>query len=110
MQSILIRDMQRTDLDFVVEMEQESHILPWSYEIFKDCLNGDNYKNIVFILEEEIIGFGVLSIVLTEAEILNFCIHSDKQNKGYGSVFLKKTIEILRNHTIGLKKMMIRVL
>lgn len=66
----------------------------WTVNIFKQELNNPNCHYIVITQDEEIVGFGGISIVLDEATINNIAVRVDKRNHKIGSKILHKLIEI----------------
>lgn len=81
---MLIKEMQFTDLEEVLNIENDLYDVPWTKKIFADCLN--YYKCFVVIDEDnnKIIGYGIISIVLDESHLLNIGIDKYYQNKGLG--------------------------
>lgn len=66
----------------------------WTVGIFKDELNNPNCHYIVAVQDEDIVGFGGLSVVLDEANINNIAVRVDKRNNKIGSKILKNLIDI----------------
>ena len=73
----------------------------WSLNILKDELKSDNSKFIVAKLENEIIGFAGLKIVIDEADIMNIAIKSSYRKQGVASLLLKNLIDICKNNNIN---------
>ena len=69
----------------------------WTIGIFKDELSNSNCHYIVAIDDEEILGFGGISIVLDEANINNIVVRVDKRNNKIGSAILKNLINISKH-------------
>lgn len=66
----------------------------WTVGIFKDELNNPNCHYIVAVQDEDIVGFGGISVVLDEANINNIAVRVDKRNNKIGSKILKNLIDI----------------
>ena len=87
-----MRPMQVTDLDAVVQIENESHIHPWSKSVFRDCLR---VSYICDLLEEgqEILVYGVMSVAVGEAHIFNVCVNQKYRRQGYGQKMMDHLLE-----------------
>lgn len=85
--TVEIRQMQRSDLPAVHAIEKRSYPFPWTRGIFLDCLRV-GYRCRVLTEDGEIRGYSILSCALTEAHLLNICIHPDRRRAGLASVML----------------------
>jgi ribosomal-protein-alanine N-acetyltransferase len=74
-----------------MEIEQRAYEFPWSVGIFKDCLRS-HYYCCVYLQGEQCIGYGVMSVIAGEAQILNICIDPMMQSKGLGRRLLQHLI------------------
>ena len=83
-----LRPMQEDDLATVLEIETAAYPLPWTKQIFRDCLHV-GYNAWVLELDDQIVGYGLMSIAAGEAHILNLCVHPHLQRCGYGGQILK---------------------
>ena len=91
--SIQLRPMQEADLPSVMEIEKAAYNFPWTQSIFKDCLRV-GYSAIVLEIYDSIVGYGIISVAVGEAHILNLCIHPELQRCGYGRRILKRLLAI----------------
>lgn len=89
-----IREMTQFDLEPIMAIENEAYDFPWTAGIMSDCLMV-GYHCFVYEVECEIRGYLIYSTVLDEVHLLNICIDSQYQNKGYGFSFLSW----LKKHT-----------
>jgi ribosomal-protein-alanine N-acetyltransferase len=92
-----IRPMQARDLPHVTAIEQAVYPFPWTLGIFQDCLRV-GYCCWLVELEQKVIGYGVMSVVVDESHILNLCIHPDWQRKGLGRKLILRLLMIARQH------------
>ena len=83
--------MQLEHLDAVMEIEQRAYEFPWTAGIFKDCLRS-SYYCCVYCQNDDCVGYGVMSVVAGEAQILNICIDPDRQGQGLGRRLLRHLI------------------
>jgi len=94
---LLLRPMRESDVDEVMEVESSAYAYPWTTGIFHDCLRV-GYGCWVCILDERIIGHGVMSVVAGECHILNVCLHPDWQHSGLGRKLVHRLLDIARKH------------
>lgn len=92
------RPMQEADVRTVLEIERRAYKYHWTEGIFRDCLRV-GYGCWVMELNGAIIGYGVLSLVVGEAHLLNICIAPEWQGKGYGSQLLEHFMELARERS-----------
>ena len=85
-----MRNMDQSDLESVLAIEQRCYDFPWSEKGFENSL--DRGLNYVFCRDsDEVIGYACCLTVLDEVELLNFCISPAFQGKGVG----RKALETL---------------
>ena len=58
-------------------------------KIFIDCLK-NNYLCKVLILNNDIIGYSISSIVQDECHIMNLCVDAEFRGSGYGRLILRE--------------------
>ena len=92
-----IRPMSEEDIAPVMELELRAYPFPWSEGNFRDCLHARDHCW-VFTLDRRIIGYGVMSVAVGEAQILNLCIDPDLQGQGLGRRMLERLITEARGH------------
>lgn len=66
-----------------------------------------NYPHFVIKLDEDIIGYGGMYIVIDEAYIINICVHPDYRGRGYGKQLL--TAMISEAKRLGAQRMTLEV-
>jgi ribosomal-protein-alanine N-acetyltransferase len=88
---LAMREMRHDDLPMVSDIERRSYEFPWSHGVFRDCLLA-GYQNIVLMLEDRVVGYGVLSIAAGEAHILNICVDREFRSHGYGRKLLDEML------------------
>jgi len=89
--------MREEDLLQVIAIEEEVYPFPWTLGIFQDCLRV-GYCCWVMVLDKEVVGYGVMSVVIDESHILNLCVHPHRQSKGLGRRLLLRLLKIARQH------------
>lgn len=86
-QQVVLRPMQLDDVQGVVVVERENYLFPWSPKVFVDCLTA-GYCCRVLEIEDDIIGYGLMSIAAEESHILNICVHPEWHRQGLASGLL----------------------
>lgn len=86
--SLHARAMTASDLQRVMEIETSAYGFPWSEGIFSDCLRV-GYECRVLILDNQIVGYGILSALVREAHILNLCLDKNFRRLGLGRRMLE---------------------
>ncbi len=92
-----IRPMTEADVPAVMELELRAYPFPWSEGNFRDCLR-TRYHCWVCCLDSRIIGYGIMSVAVGEAQILNLCIDPDLQGQGLGRRMLERLLNEARSH------------
>ncbi len=87
-----MRTMNYSDLKQVINIEKKSYPHPWTIGIFRDCIRV-GYNAWVMILDENIIGYGIVMLSPGEAHILNICIDPDYQGKSLGRYLLRHLVK-----------------
>lgn len=92
-----VRAMRREDLAAVAALESASYDFPWSPGIFGDCLKA-GHPCWVMCVEDEVVGYGILSVGAGEAHILNVCIGQSYRGLGLGRHLMRRLIDVARWH------------
>ena len=90
-----LKKMHRSHLPQVVEIEKNSYPFPWEEDIFRDCLNM-RYQCWICELNGEVLGYGIMSMAVGEAHILNLCVSPKEQKQGIGRKILEHLIAIAK--------------
>ena len=101
--SLIFQPITESDLDSVLEIENESHIHPWSKSVFRDCLRV-SYICEMLIDEanpENIIVYGVMSVAAGEAHIFNVCVNAGFRRQGFGEKMMLYLIDKAKNKNAG---------
>ncbi|MGH8307120.1 MAG: ribosomal protein S18-alanine N-acetyltransferase [Gammaproteobacteria bacterium] len=105
-ESPLYRPMREEDLRVVMEIEKRAYRFHWNEGIFRDCLRV-GYGCWIMELGGAIGGYGILSLVVGEAHLLNVCMAPEWQHQGYGRLLLEHFIELARER--GAYQMLLEV-
>lgn len=80
---IVVRRMQQEDVEGVMMIENVVCEFPWTPGIFSDCIKV-GYGCWVVSENNQVLGYGLLSVSANEGHILNLCIAPEQQRKGLG--------------------------
>ncbi|MFC1601996.1 ribosomal protein S18-alanine N-acetyltransferase [Pseudomonadota bacterium] len=86
-----LRPMQNDDVEEVMAVERLAYEFPWTIGNMRDCLKS-SYCCWVYLQDERIIGYAVMSVAAGEANILNLCIHPDMQGRGLGRKLMEQML------------------
>ena len=75
-------------LSEIMSIEREVFAFPWSAAMMKDSLQAAHCESWGIFLDNKLIGFGVLSVVLDETELLDLVVCKELQGQGYGAALL----------------------
>lgn len=84
----MIRRFVKSDLPQMMAIENIAHVVPWTEETFKMCLQ-PNYIGWVVELDKKIIGFVIVAMETVECHILNLCVMPSYQQQGFGRTLLQ---------------------
>ena len=90
-----LRPMREADLDAVMRIEERAYPFPWTRGIMRDCLHA-GYAMWVQERAGEIVGYGVLSIAVGEAHVLNLCTAPGHEGEGLGRRMLQALLRVAR--------------
>lgn len=89
------RAMRREDLDAVVAIEHAAYPFPWTAGIFRDCLQA-GHNCWVILHDDQVAGYGILSVAAGEAHVLNICIGDAWRGLGYGRRMMCRLLDLAR--------------
>ena len=98
--------MHEGDVHAVMDIEKRAYRFHWSEGIFRDCLRV-GYCCWVMELGGVTAGYGVMSLVVGEAHLLNICVAPEWQQQGYGRLLLQHFLELARER--GASRMFLEV-
>ncbi len=89
------RPLALHDLASMMELEREVFLLPWSVGQMKDSLLAAHCQawGLYSELSGELIGFGILSVIFEEVEVLTLSVAKRFHRKGYGENLLNFLLE-----------------
>ncbi|MFC4302428.1 ribosomal protein S18-alanine N-acetyltransferase [Cohnella boryungensis] len=102
------RLMNLGDVAAVVEIEHEAFTAPWSEEAFRNELTHNLFaKYMVMELDDTVIGYGGMWLILDEAHVTNIAVREKYQGQGLGKALLR---ELMRTaQFLGARRMTLEV-
>ncbi|MDI1298106.1 ribosomal protein S18-alanine N-acetyltransferase [Methylotenera sp.] len=94
------RPMQMDDLDAIMAIEPKIYPYPWTRGNFSDSLTS-GYSAWVMMLNEQIIGYSLMMLVLDEAHLLNLSVAKSYQKQGLGRTLLEYMVSIAKNNQMA---------
>lgn len=94
-----VSNMNSSDLDEVMAIEENVYTFPWSKQIFIDCMRVGYYCFVVR-LENKVVGYAVMSAAAGEAHLLNLCTKKNYQRLGVAKLLLGYVIELAKSKKV----------
>ncbi|MEI3356003.1 MAG: ribosomal protein S18-alanine N-acetyltransferase [Clostridia bacterium] len=91
---LIFSNMNMSDLEEIKDILVSDFDDFWTYSILKDELNCSSSHYIVAKLNNEIVGFCGIKIVLDSADIMNIVVKKDFRNLGIGTALLNEIITL----------------
>jgi ribosomal-protein-alanine N-acetyltransferase len=89
-----LRPLNLADLPAVLETEAACYPQPWSHNTFAECVEARSkgYHCVALMLDESLAGHCVFTVIIDEAELLNFCLAPAHQGQGLAKPFLDQVL------------------
>ncbi|MTI53459.1 MAG: ribosomal-protein-alanine N-acetyltransferase [Geosporobacter ferrireducens] len=85
--------MNKEDISQVLEIEKQCFSVPWTKEAFVMEVEKNKFaRYIVAELDEIIVGYGGMWMVIDEAHVTNIGVRPDFRGRGFGDVIVKAMI------------------
>ena len=94
MNNIKIFPMTINDLEIIKDELEENFDKFWNYGILKSEIANINSRYIIAKINQEIVAFAGITIILDEANIMNIVVKKEKRGNKIGKLLLKNLIEI----------------
>ena len=99
--NIEIKVMTLDDLKTIKEILISDFDEFWNYNVFKAELQSENSKYLVAKLNNEIIGFAGIKIIIDEADIMNIVTKKIYRNQGVGALLLNEIINLCKKQNFN---------
>lgn len=97
---MLARKMSLLDLDSVLEIQKELAFQNWTLKQFQSELSSAFSLNLVLISNENIIGYMIIQVIGSEAELLSIAIKREYQKQGSGSFLWQEGVDLLKEKNV----------
>ncbi|HET7615851.1 MAG TPA: ribosomal protein S18-alanine N-acetyltransferase [Bacillales bacterium] len=107
-ENISFRVMTLEDLEAILKIEHASFPKPWSRTAFyNEVVNNQFATYLLLEVEEEVIGYCGIWVIIDEAHITNIAVLPAYRGKKYGDALFRKAMEVAKQH--GAKTMTLEV-
>jgi ribosomal-protein-alanine N-acetyltransferase len=107
MNKIEIVPFNENYIDDIFKISNMSFTTSWSYESIKEELNNKFAKYVVAKINDIVIGFGGVWLILDEGHITNIAVHPEYRGIGAGDMIIEALIELCKLE--GIKSMTLEV-
>ncbi len=90
---IQIRPMERSDVERISRLEEETFSMPWSREAFLEMIEKEDARYYVAEADGEVVGGCGVLMIAGEGDITNVVIDKKYRNQGIGTKMLQYLIE-----------------
>jgi len=87
------RKMTIDDMPAIMVIEKQVYTHPWTRGIFLDCMRV-GYNCWVYVNDDDLLAYGLVSVAVNEAHILNICVSPQMQRQGLGKLMLYKLMQL----------------
>lgn len=96
MNKIEIVPFNENYIDDIFKISNMSFTTSWSYESIKEELNNKFAKYVVAKINDIVIGFGGVWLILDEGHITNIAVHPEYRGIGAGDMIIEALIELCK--------------
>lgn len=86
--------MNKSHVDGIIEIENESFAIPWSRASVEKELSNNLAIYVVAMEDDKVVGYGGMWHIVNEGHITNIAVHKDYRRKGIGNAIINKLSEI----------------
>lgn len=105
-----ILKVSHSDLDKILEIENESFIKPFKKENFLYELDENPFSRFYkLVIDNEIIGFLLLYVTFDSSSIVQIAIQKDKRNQGFAEFLLQNVEKLLIKEEVSFITLEVRV-
>ncbi len=86
--------MSPAHLPAVMAIERQAYRFPWTEGIFADCLRVGYSAWVLSNTISEVLGYGLMSMAVEEAHVLNLCVTPDCRRRGAGRLLMRHLLQV----------------
>ena len=102
------RAMKAEDIKKIAELEKLCFSLPWSEQSLREELTNSCAKYTIGVLDNEIVAYGGMWIIIDEAHITNVAVSPDHRRKGIAIKLLALMIKEAKNDGVSAMSLEVR--
>ena len=92
--NVIISNMEIQDLNSIANILETDFDNFWNYNVFKSELENKNSRYIIAKVNNEIVGFAGITIILDTAEITNIVVIGEHMEEAYNSLDEKQQLKV----------------
>ena len=97
MDGLIVRKMEKNDLQAVHAIEQASFITPWSFQSLKGELKNKLAYYCVAETDSRIVGYAGMWSIFDESHITNVAVDSEYRRQGIGKAIMEHMVEAAKS-------------
>lgn len=97
----VIRSMELSDIDEVLEIEGEAFLAPWSRRSFVETIRSRISESLVLDQSGTIAAYIIFYAVDVEAHIMNLAVRADFRRRGYAKLIIHHVISLFRERDVS---------
>ncbi|RDY25297.1 ribosomal-protein-alanine N-acetyltransferase [Romboutsia weinsteinii] len=101
--------MTSKDIDGVFEVEKSCFEHYWSKESFKKELTNDSARYLIAKIDDKIVGYVGIWLILDEGHITNVAVHKDYRGQKIGDKLVQALVELCKDNNILSMTLEVRV-
>lgn len=107
--NLIIEQMTSKDIDGVFEVEKSCFEHYWSKESFKKELTNDSARYLIAKIDDKIVGYVGIWLILDEGHITNVAVHKDYRGQKIGDKLVQALVELCKENNILSMTLEVRV-
>lgn len=97
---IKIEKMTKEDIDGILEVENSSFSVPWTRGSFEGEIKNSRANYLVAKIDEKIVGYVGVWIILDEGHITNVAVHKDYRSQKIGDKLVSEIINLCKEKNV----------
>jgi [ribosomal protein S18]-alanine N-acetyltransferase len=96
-----VRQMDRADIDRIMEIEKRSFVAPWSKRMFDEIILSPTSQGFVIEHDNVINGYIAFYTVDVEAHIMNLAVNPPEKKQGYARQLLNHALRFFKEKNVS---------
>ena len=107
--NLIIEKMTSKDIDGVFEVEKSCFEHYWSKESFKKELTNDSARYLIAKIDDKVVGYVGIWLILDEGHITNVAVHKDYRGQKIGDKLVQALVDLCKENNIQSMTLEVRV-